>query len=195
METKNAVKRMNKEDRINQILEAAMTVFIKKGFSASTTLEIAKAANISEVTLFRYFSSKQELFLKGIEPIIFGTFKESIKASKKLNPVEKLEYILYERISLISKNHEIIKLILRETHLLSTLGNENFMEKILQILRTMLTQVGIPAKSEEFTLRLLMGGILSFLYMPDSNEKNIREYVNKLTSLILNETKDKTGRI
>ncbi|MBK5241482.1 TetR family transcriptional regulator [Clostridium sp.] len=46
METKKSKKRINKEDRMKQILEAAMTAFVEKGFNASTTLEIAKAAEI-----------------------------------------------------------------------------------------------------------------------------------------------------
>ena len=51
METK--VIRMSRKDRQYQILEAALTVFIEKGYNGATTAEIAKAANISEVTLFR----------------------------------------------------------------------------------------------------------------------------------------------
>ncbi|MGH4052174.1 MAG: TetR/AcrR family transcriptional regulator [Clostridium sp.] len=185
METKKIKKRMNKEDRMKQILEAAMTVFVEKGFNASTTLEIAKVAEISEVTLFRNFSSKQEIFLKGIEPILFSTLKQTINDSKELSPLGKLEYILYDRISLISENREIIKLILMESHLLTELGNENFIEKILKVLKNILTKIGIPKEDEEFTLRMLMGGILSFLYMPETNEENIKKYVKKIISLIL----------
>ena len=58
MSTEKVPLRMNREDRRAQILDAAMSVFVEKGFTASTTLEIAKAANISEVTLFRHFASK-----------------------------------------------------------------------------------------------------------------------------------------
>ena len=184
METKKIKKRMNKEDRMKQILEAAMTVFVEKGFNASTTLEIAKAAEISEVTLFRNFSSKQEIFLKGIEPILFNTLKQTINDSKELSPLGKLEYILYDRITLISENREIIKLVLMESHLLAELGNENFMEKILKVLKSNLTKIGIPKENEGFALRMLMGGILSFVYMPETNEESIKKYVKKITSLI-----------
>lgn len=188
METKDSVKRMKKEDRRKQILDAAMTVFVEKGFSGSTTLEIAKAADISEVTLFRYFSSKQEIFLEGIEPILFSTLEASIHTSMELNAEAKLEYILYERISLISKNYQIVKLILTEAPLLAELGSEGFMNRILQILKTMLIQIGVSKNHREFTLRLLMGSILSFLYMPEKDEENIKKYVSKVVSLILKAT-------
>lgn len=187
MENKGKAKRMQKEERREQILNAAMSVFVKKGFVGSTTLEIAKAAGISEVTLFRYFTSKQEIFLEGIKPILLSTLEETINTSSDLSPEAKLEHILYERISLLSKNYQIVKLILMEAPLLSELGNENFIEKILLILKKMLISIGIPIKNEVFTLRLLMGSMLSFLFVPDRDEESIKNYVSKIVSLILNE--------
>jgi AcrR family transcriptional regulator len=44
-----------------QILEAARQVFLQQGFSAST-LEIAQQAGISEASIFKRFSTKEELF-------------------------------------------------------------------------------------------------------------------------------------
>ena len=75
----------------------------------TTTLQIAKQAEITEVTLFRHFSSKQEILLEGIEPILFSTLEGVISISKESSGTEKLESILYDRISLISKNYQIIK--------------------------------------------------------------------------------------
>lgn len=184
-------KRMSKKERRKQILDAAMGVFVEKGYSGSTTSEIAKAADISEVTLFRYFSSKQEIFLEGIRPILLSTLEESINISNTLSAKEKLEYILSERIRLISQNYEVIKLILMEAPLLSQWGNENFMEKILEMLRNLIHEVGIAKEDEEFTLRLLMGSILSFLFMPDQDEKNIKNYANKITTQILKQSSER----
>ncbi|MGF1934567.1 MAG: TetR/AcrR family transcriptional regulator [Nostoc sp. ChiQUE02] len=45
-----------------QILEAARQVFLQQGFGAST-LEIAQQAGISEASVFKRFSTKEELFL------------------------------------------------------------------------------------------------------------------------------------
>lgn len=44
-----------------QILEAAREVFLEKGFGGST-LEIAQRAGISEASIFKRFSTKEELF-------------------------------------------------------------------------------------------------------------------------------------
>lgn len=46
-----------------QILEAATKVFAEKGFSRATTKDIARAAGISEGTIYTYFASKTDLLL------------------------------------------------------------------------------------------------------------------------------------
>jgi len=55
-------KRLSSEDRRESILAAATLVFAEHGFSGATTLDIAKAARVSEALLYRHFSSKQVLY-------------------------------------------------------------------------------------------------------------------------------------
>lgn len=185
MSTEKVPLRMNREDRRAQILDAAMSVFVEKGFTASTTLEIAKAANISEVTLFRHFASKQEIFLAGIEPILFNTLEGSISLSAHFGPWEMLKNILFERISLISDNCQFIRLILSEAPLLSTLGAESFMNRIIRMLRNVLVLAGVHTQMETFALRILMGSILSFVYMPRTGEEDIKAYAGQVASIVL----------
>ncbi len=53
----------NKERTKQQILQAALTLFRKKGFFETTTKEISKKARIAEGTLFNYFRTKEDLAL------------------------------------------------------------------------------------------------------------------------------------
>ncbi|HKO18534.1 MAG TPA: helix-turn-helix domain-containing protein [Acidobacteriaceae bacterium] len=46
----------------SRILAAAVPVFARAGYNASTTREIAAAAEVNESTIFRLFGSKRELF-------------------------------------------------------------------------------------------------------------------------------------
>ena len=45
-----------------QIISVSKQLFSKKGFSGTTTKEIAKASGISEAMIFRHFASKRELY-------------------------------------------------------------------------------------------------------------------------------------
>jgi AcrR family transcriptional regulator len=51
------------EERREALVGAAMPVFGRHGFHAASTIEIAKAAGISEAYLFRLFPTKVELFV------------------------------------------------------------------------------------------------------------------------------------
>jgi len=53
---------MEKLSTRDRIIEAAYTLFSEKGYHGTSTREIAKAASVSEVTLFRNFGSKELLF-------------------------------------------------------------------------------------------------------------------------------------
>ena len=51
----------------SQILTAALDVIMQKGYAGATTREIAAAAGINEVTLFRRFGSKKKLLMAAVE--------------------------------------------------------------------------------------------------------------------------------
>lgn len=46
------------------IISAALELFSQKGFSATTTASIAAKANVAEKTLFKYYPTKQDLFVQ-----------------------------------------------------------------------------------------------------------------------------------
>ena len=54
---------MPSEDRRRQILDVAVDLFAKKGFSGTTTKEIAAAAGVNEAIIFRHFATKEQLYI------------------------------------------------------------------------------------------------------------------------------------
>src|SRR3982750_776017 len=65
-------RRRRKEARPAELLEAALTLFVEKGFAATRSEEVAKAAGVSKGTLYLYFPSKEEL-LKAVIQHFLGT--------------------------------------------------------------------------------------------------------------------------
>jgi AcrR family transcriptional regulator len=57
-----ATVRLDSDERRRAIVEAAMPLFARKGFSGTTTREIAEAARISEALLFKHFPTKGALY-------------------------------------------------------------------------------------------------------------------------------------
>ncbi len=51
------------EDTNTRILDAALDLFYQKGYDGTTTRAIAEGAGVNEVTLFRNFGSKENIFM------------------------------------------------------------------------------------------------------------------------------------
>src|SRR3954469_3678261 len=49
------------------IATAARRLFGERGFETVTVAEVARAADVSEATVFNYFPSKEDLFYSGLE--------------------------------------------------------------------------------------------------------------------------------
>lgn len=58
------------EERREQILRAAESLFAEQGFERTTTREIAQVADISEGTIYKYFESKQQILFAMVSHMI-----------------------------------------------------------------------------------------------------------------------------
>lgn len=104
-----------------QILEAAIRVFAKKGFYNSKVEEIAVEANVGKGTVYEYFSSKQDLFqemLKYIHDLYYQNFEKGFFENWTLK--ERLDYIFRFHIKFISDHKDMAKVLLSEQPRLDT---------------------------------------------------------------------------
>ena len=60
-------KEREKQQRREEIVQAAEEVFFSKGFEKSTMDDVAEKAELSKGTLYLYFKSKEELLIGIIE--------------------------------------------------------------------------------------------------------------------------------
>jgi AcrR family transcriptional regulator len=60
-ETITPIRRRQKEARPQQLLDAALMLFVEKGFAATRAEEVAQRAGVSKGTLYLYYQSKEEL--------------------------------------------------------------------------------------------------------------------------------------
>lgn len=59
--------RLPAAQRREQLLDTAAKLFGEKGYSGSTTAELARAAGVTEPIIYRHFSSKKDLFIALLE--------------------------------------------------------------------------------------------------------------------------------
>lgn len=86
--------RMSGTDRRQQLLEAALEVFARKGFEGTTTKEVAAAAGVTEAIIFRHFPTKQALYTAVLDYRLqtpeFQESMERVKACMERNDDEEL---------------------------------------------------------------------------------------------------------
>jgi AcrR family transcriptional regulator len=58
------------EKRRGQLLTSARKLFVKKGFRATTTEEIARKAKLTKGALYHHFKSKEDIFLELVKSIM-----------------------------------------------------------------------------------------------------------------------------
>jgi AcrR family transcriptional regulator len=101
--------------RREQILGAASRVFAEKGFSRATTREVARAASISEGTIYNYFEDKDALLLTILDRLNeterrAADFEEGMATDFR----DFLEQYLRRRMSLIWENRDVFRVVLSE---------------------------------------------------------------------------------
>lgn len=135
------------KDREKDILNAAIKVFSERSYNAATTSEIAKEAGVAEGTIFKYFKNKKELLNKVMIELItvFGNkfiisrLNRVIEENKGKSEREILKSIFMDRIDLIEKNQDIIKIIITEIQYQEDL-REAFIKNIIMTGKDIITQ-------------------------------------------------------
>jgi AcrR family transcriptional regulator len=61
------LRERKKQQTRELIADAAHRLFADRGFDAVTVAQVAQAANVSEVTVFNYFPTKEDLFYGGMQ--------------------------------------------------------------------------------------------------------------------------------
>jgi AcrR family transcriptional regulator len=112
-----------------KIKDAAKFLFLKKGFSATKTREIAKESNINLALLNYYFTSKRKLF----EIIMLETVYDFF--SKMVEVYNDEKTTLEEKLKLTSSKY--IDMMIAEPHLPTFIVNElkNNPSSLLKILK------------------------------------------------------------
>ncbi len=95
-------RKEQKEQRREQILMAALELFVKKGFSATKISDIASAASMSTGLLFHYFESKDALLEELIKIGLGGT--QMAMQSEAMTPLEFFRHAAKTILGFIKEN-------------------------------------------------------------------------------------------
>jgi AcrR family transcriptional regulator len=97
-----------------RIARAAIALFSTQGYHGTSTREIARVADVSEVTVFRYFEHKEGIFLSALNSS-FSSIRPRLElfglGAENLPPQAMLPSIMSLLVDMTTISPELIKLI------------------------------------------------------------------------------------
>lgn len=108
-------------EKQKKIIQAAIEIFAEKGFSASSTSEIARKAGVAEGTIFRHYKTKKDLLITIIEPVVRNLLAPFIiqdldkVLDQRYNDFEDfLRAMEMNRKNFLEKNLPLLKILIQE---------------------------------------------------------------------------------
>lgn len=119
----STASRMTGEDRRDQLLAVARTLFAQSGYR-TTTAHVAREAGVSEALVIKHFGSKEGLFRAAIADPAVELFEDALAGSRRRaalqnpsSPREHLEHLKrfgVEWAELVAANRSLILTLARE---------------------------------------------------------------------------------
>jgi len=155
----------------DRLLKAAIEVFSTEGFVGATTREIARVAGVNEVTLFRYFPSKEQL-LSAVAQDVTELKAETLAHQEEWTQDLRRDLLHYATLydNMLEENEALVRMFIGEAqrHPQEALQvlQQSFLplrEKLIAYLRNCIERgsvrpdVDIPLAVDRFTGMLLAG--------------------------------------
>jgi len=111
--TEESNQRIRQEQR-KKILDASVSIFARKGFSATKMADIATAADISYGLLYHYFTNKEHIFVTLVQDDLEATARLMQNALKQPGtPWDRLHWLISQILQGIQHDPESFMVILQ----------------------------------------------------------------------------------
>ncbi len=168
-----------------KILDAALTLFAEKGYTGATTRVIAERAGVSELTLFRKFKTKENLFDTLMSRNIEKMEKdfESIFINKKFKSHRDfLETFIKNYVDVVEKNFKTLFLFINDSNGKFEYGAVEFFNGITNYLEKNIADSNMDVEAFAVTL----AGFTHLVCTEKYKGRNVINYENIVDKFINN---------
>lgn len=101
-----------RDERRRSILEAAIPLFARNGFSQTSISAVAKAAGVSHGTVFLYFSTKEKLYHAAVvEPLEEATGQFHALLKTQDSPLERINRMARDHIAALAHKADYLRMV------------------------------------------------------------------------------------
>jgi AcrR family transcriptional regulator len=185
---------MKQENRKDEIIQTANELFKKKGYSAVTMRDIAKAMGIKAASLYNHIKSKQDI----LTTIIISLAEEftnemNLILNSELNSIEKLNEVIALHVTITSNNtNGMASLNSDWMHLEEQLDHylklrTNYENDFREIIKTGIENNEISNSNPEIMLFSMLSTLRSlYLWIPKKEDINPEELALSLGNVLIN---------
>lgn len=169
------------QERQKQILDAAARVFAAKGFDATTIRDVARAAGVSDGSIYLYFKNKQDLLVhlprQFIQPPLEAFQAASMRAdAAPPSPDKLLTFLVQNMVTLMTHNRELMRVLFTSLPMMDEATRATYMRQVpLYAMETFETYITAQQAAGNFradiepaiAARVLPGMMMFFLIVQE----------------------------
>ena len=181
------------ETRKDEIIQTSAILFQKKGFSAVTMRDIAKAMGIKAASLYNHIKSKQEI-LSEIIISLAEQFTEQMKIIKdsENSSIDKLKQIVTLHVNITSNNQfGMASLNSDWMHLEAELEyylklRRNYENDLRSIIEKGIEELELIDGNSEVMLFSMLSTLRSlYIWLPKKEDLDIQKFTNELNLILI----------
>jgi len=185
------LKEKEKEARRQIVIESALALFAKKPFYEVGMREVADEAGISPATIYRYFSSQEELFNEAFLQDISSASKEfkSMVLKDKPASIEEFGIKFVEHLFENESTFQMMTYLMLKNNLASpVMGKFDSVTKIsFDLFEQLLIRHGVKKENARMYshsfIASITGILMTFRNYPLKNKKAIRNHIIKVAKI------------
>ena len=173
-------------EKQRKIYESALDIFAEKGFSGTSTGEIAKKAGVAEGLIFKHFKNKKTLFQKVAFMVVEKTILPlTVQRTEKILAEDYTDLRIFlnlfynERLDFIKKHKTFLRIIIQEISFdieLQSFAKAQFEQKMFPLVEDFIkrhqTKGMLRSMDSSIIIRMVMSSflgyaILRFILSPD----------------------------
>ncbi|EAO75132.1 TetR/AcrR family transcriptional regulator [Streptococcus agalactiae] len=175
-----------------KVILSAIELFASQGFHGTSTAQLAKNAEVSQATIYKYFETKDKLLVFILELIVQTIGRPFFTELSTFSTKEELiHFFVQDRFKFIEKNNDLIKILMQE--LLINSETSTIFTKLINSTDPNITKIfnclseGNSLNKMEI-LRAVIGQFITFfiqLYILNIKPENLEEELKQIEKQIL----------
>ena len=190
MSTFQKLRKVERETRKNLIVDAALELFSQKEFHKIGMRDIAKRAGISAAAIYRYFPSRDDVFVEALVrhiQVVEAMLEKNVAAGRA-----SLEELAIASVDYLLENESVFQMM---GHFMITgqiqpkaMERYNSMQRqFLDILEKLNNQAGIGIDNRLVTHAVyacITGVVMAFKKYPGRSPEEIRRHIHRLARIV-----------